>query len=88
MQTDLSAPSGSGGAAYTIWFHNANPVRVGVYQRRPPRCEYGYSKWDGEKWLKFFVKAEDAEKSTSASMWQDWEWRGLAQDPGLYDSES
>jgi hypothetical protein len=66
----------------TPWFPgHVKPVHKGIYQRTTRWGEQYYSKWDGEFWCAYATNFALAEKFTQASMFQDWEWRGLAEDP-------
>lgn len=72
--------------ALTPWLPgSAEPVRVGVYQRRGRMFFATFSYWDGALW-RFSGEtpeiAASAPHIARASLVQDRPWRGLACEPG------
>lgn len=68
----------------TPWFPgNVKPVHKGIYLRTNHNGRQFYSKWDCEFWCAYATNFAVAQEFTKASMFQDWKWRGLAQDPAL-----
>jgi hypothetical protein len=66
----------------TPWFPgDVKPSRKGIYIRKNHLDQQFYSKWNGKFWVAYASHLFVAEKFTEASLYQNWEWRGLAQDP-------
>jgi hypothetical protein len=66
----------------TPWFPgDVKPSRKGIYIRKSYQGSEVYCKWDGEFWVTYAYDFFVAEKCTKASLYQNWKWRGLAQDP-------
>lgn len=57
------------------------PVREGVYLRINPQGHEAYSKWNGRFWCCFAVDLKVAQGFTAESSYQNWQWRGVAENP-------
>jgi hypothetical protein len=66
----------------TAWFPgDAQPVQIGVYQRRNSLGHIVYSHWDGEQWGWNHPSPWAAARDTEHSLAQQLEWRGLTVPP-------
>lgn len=70
------------GRPVTRWFSGASfiPGAPGVYERRVALAPYSY--WSGRHWCISSQTPERAWRMRAVeSLWQDAEWRGLAEEP-------
>lgn len=78
----------------TAWFSGAHrkPDIPGVYQGRTGTlyAQIGYQRWDGSQWFKLCSTAELAQQSDTPEheLFQNCEWRGLAEDPTMTQTEA
>ncbi len=82
VDTDAPGLDAACEPAVTPWFPwTAEPVQIGVYQRRNSVGIVAYSLWDGARWLWNQRSPAMAVRETMPSAMQQMPWRGLAQPP-------